>query len=502
MGSAAFLFSKPSILLSFMLSVTSPTAVRGIGKFLTDSGYDADHMGQGMGLSEGLYANLDNLQPLLQRTEGDALLAVLARLFFVAWPVDVELCRRVIPERTLSDCVETGLLSVAGNNFESHGALLPFPNLICASDASRLRGMSPDLVIGPSATTHLIARLAVPGVAESTLDIGTGSGVLALHAAAYSKQVTGTDINERSLVFAKYNAALNGISQVEFVCGDAFIPVQGRRFSRVIANPPFFLSPAKKFTYSDSPLELDGFSRKLAKEAPQYLEDGGFFQMICEWVQIEGERWEQRLNEWFQGAGCDVLILQGPRLSPIDYAEKRFKEAQVLLPYRPESFFDERIDYFKKQKVETILGGVITMRKRSGSNWFSLLTADPVSTRGGEAVRERFDTITFAGSHSNENLMECRFRLADDVVMEQRSGFGAAGWQTTSRELAKTAGFQDRLRLDAAVAQFIELFDGRHALCEIAQRVSQTLQLPPEEAAQRCMQLARRLLQSSFVHPV
>lgn len=485
-----------------MLLVTSPGAIRSIGEFLADSGYDADHMGQALGLNEGLHANLANLRPLLQRTEGDALLAVLARLFFVAWPVKVELCRRVIPERTLSDCVETGLLSVTGNNFESCAALLPFPNLICACDASRLRGMNPDLVIGPSATTHLIARLAVPGDGESTLDIGTGSGVLALHAAAYSKQVTGTDINERSLVFAKYNAALNGVSQVEFVCGDAFVPVQGRKFSRVIANPPFFLSPAKKFTYSDSPLELDGFSRKLAKEAPEYLEDGGFFQMICEWAQMEGEPWEQRLNEWFQGAGCDVLILQGPRLSPIDYAEKRFKEAQVLMPYRPDSFLDERIDYFKKQKVETILGGVITMRKRSGSNWFSVLTADPVSTRGGEAVRERFDTITAAGSHSNESLMECRFRLADDVVMEQKSALGPAGWQTTSRELVKAAGFQDRLRLDAAVAQFIELFNGSHTLREIAHRVSETLELPADEASQRCMQLARRLLQSSFIHSV
>ena len=29
--------------------------------------------------------------------------------------------------------------------------------------------------------------------------------------------------------------------------------------------------------------------------------------MMCEWVEVEGQRWQDRLDEWFTGNGCDVF---------------------------------------------------------------------------------------------------------------------------------------------------------------------------------------------------
>ena len=145
--------------------------------------------------------------------------------------------------------------------------------------------------------------------------------LLAVEAAAYSRRVTGTDINARSIQFASFSAAINGIKDIEFEVGDGFKPVCGRRFSRIIANPPFFLSPIKTFTYCDSPVELDGFARQLAQECEGYLEEGAYFQMICQWVELEDEPWEQRIHEWTAGSGCDVLVILAPRSSRITYAE-------------------------------------------------------------------------------------------------------------------------------------------------------------------------------------
>src|SRR5438270_9015718 len=104
---------------------------------------------------------------------------------------------------------------------------------------------------------------AVGGAREKILDLCTGTGVIALNAAAHSKYVIGTEVNPRALQFARFNAVLNGTNNVEFRCGNAFEPVEGRTFSRIIANPPFFLSPARTFTFSDSPLALDAFVQKL-----------------------------------------------------------------------------------------------------------------------------------------------------------------------------------------------------------------------------------------------
>ena len=59
------------------------------------------------------------------------------------------------------------------------------------------------------------------------LDIGTGSGLLAVHAAAHADRVVAVDINPRALRFAEFNAALNAVDNVEWREGSLFEPVAG-----------------------------------------------------------------------------------------------------------------------------------------------------------------------------------------------------------------------------------------------------------------------------------
>jgi hypothetical protein len=120
--------------------------------------------------------------------------------------------------------------------------------------------------------------------------------------------------------------------------------VAGQPFNRIVANPPFFLTPGKIYTYCDSPMELDGFTARLARESSAYLEEGGFYQMICEWVEIECAPWEERLREWTAQSACDVLVLIAPRVTPLAYAEKRTHESRLMQSGSPEhSFSDRRI---------------------------------------------------------------------------------------------------------------------------------------------------------------
>ena len=73
-------------------------------------------------------------------------------------------------------------------------------------------------------------------------------------------------------------------------------------------------------------MELDGFVESLARSAPQYLEEGGVFQTLCEWVEIESEPWEQRLRPWFEKSQCDIHIWRGYEFGPMEYARKRSLE--------------------------------------------------------------------------------------------------------------------------------------------------------------------------------
>lgn len=73
------------------------------------------------------------------------------------------------------------------------------------------------------------------------LDMGTGSGVVAITAARRGYRAVGVDINPQAVRCARANVALHGLDErIEIVQGDLFQPVAGRQFDLIAFNPPFF----------------------------------------------------------------------------------------------------------------------------------------------------------------------------------------------------------------------------------------------------------------------
>lgn len=72
----------------------------------------------------------------------------------------------------------------------------------------------------------------------SVLDIGTGSGILAIEARRYSKRVTATDIDSKSLLVSQQNAKKEGCTNIKFIKSDLFSKIKGR-FDCIIFNPPY-----------------------------------------------------------------------------------------------------------------------------------------------------------------------------------------------------------------------------------------------------------------------
>jgi len=134
-------------------------------------------------------------------------------------------------------------------------------------------------------------RLA-KGVAEPRiLDIGTGSGCLAVAVARHHKtaKVTAVDISPEALAVASSNAGRNRIGErIRFLQGDLYGPLpSGERFDFILSNPPYIPRddldklPAGVRDYEPR-LALDGgpdgfavFDRLVA-EAPAWLNPGGY----------------------------------------------------------------------------------------------------------------------------------------------------------------------------------------------------------------------------------
>jgi release factor glutamine methyltransferase len=107
--------------------------------------------------------------------------------------------------------------------------------------------VGPDVLI-PRPETETLVEAALealprPGaVAPALLDLGTGSGAIAVTLACERPDVriVATDASEGALALARTNARRHGCEgRIDFVRGSWYDAVPGRRFDLVVANPPY-----------------------------------------------------------------------------------------------------------------------------------------------------------------------------------------------------------------------------------------------------------------------
>lgn len=98
-----------------------------------------------------------------------------------------------------------------------------------------------DVLIPRHDTEVLVSEaIARKADARAVLDIGTGSGCIAisLQKRLSKAVVTATDTSEAALTIARRNAEKLG-APIEFLLGSLFTPVAGRRFDLIVSNPPY-----------------------------------------------------------------------------------------------------------------------------------------------------------------------------------------------------------------------------------------------------------------------
>lgn len=147
--------------------------------------------------------------------------------------------------------------------------------------------VTPDVLI-PRQDTEILCEEAlrrIAGQKASVLDMGTGSGALAVAISLLSRaNVTATDVSASALCVAQGNAARLG-AMVRFVQGDLFGAVPGERFDMIVSNPPYVSVAEMAMLMPEVLMEPktalfggeDGldFHRRLTREAPLHLNPNG-----------------------------------------------------------------------------------------------------------------------------------------------------------------------------------------------------------------------------------
>jgi len=177
-------------------------------------------------------------------------LATLVALFVLPVTLDAAYAEEQLREPVFALLQELGLLELDRSEVRGAVRIIPHDHLLIASDRARTDA-GPNHVAGVHRPSAGLAHLTVRRHVRRALDIGTGNGVQALLCAEHSELVVATDVNERALEFAAFNAALNGIENVEFRHGSFFDPVAGERFGLVVSNPPYVITPDTEFLFRD-----------------------------------------------------------------------------------------------------------------------------------------------------------------------------------------------------------------------------------------------------------
>jgi len=362
-------------------------------------------------------------------------------------------------------------------------------------EAVTSRQLEGDHVLGIGGATTTLASVTMRNPVGRVLDVGTGSGIQALHASVHAREVVATDVSERALAFAEFNRRLNAPPAAwDLRLGSLLEPVEGELFDLVVSNPPFVITPpgTPSFEYRDGGLVDDGTGgdgivKRLVTGVGSVLAPGGVAQMLGNWEIRKGQSWTERLEGWLDDAAAagwplDAWIIQRDVLDAAEYAETWLRDGGVIPERGREAFdaaYEAYLSDFDDRGVEGVGFGIITVRRAVGAPTLRRLEEHegvlPVPL--GPHIAESITAHDWLVSRTDAELLEERYIVAGDVTRET---YGRPTLHDPEHILLRQGGgFGRVIKADTALAGFVGTCDGELAAGQIAHALAALLDVPP-----------------------
>ncbi len=481
----------------------------------------------------------DQLVPaLLQLEDHTSAVATLTRLFILADEVVGYKVSVAFPNLGISGAVALGLIRVANDRDRTYRAqvdLRPHTGQVgeksydwwVASDMSQAQTGEPprdDYVLGIAAASTNLLRQTMRLKVDRALDLGCGSGILALYLSTHSNKVVATDISARACQFTRFNALLNE-ADIDVRQGSLFEPVEGEQFDLITSNPPFVITPAAvrkraNLEYRDGGLSRDHLIPLILSEAVTHLRDGGVVQMLANWeVGYRPERWDRRPRRWVEDAVAPILdeggsaqawVVQRDLVDVAQYAEWWMKDqwGDRVDRLTWDAQYREWLSDFARAGAGYIGLGSISVRiqrdhqsagKTSGDTLTGSLEivtenlpdGPPVN---GEAVEVALDNLTVSQTWRDQPLQ----RATD--VREVRYYVPGHPDPELIRVTQGRAGGRERT-VTSAVAAFIGVCDGEVSAAQVVPIIAELLGIPVDQAWEEVEEAIAELLRSGVLFP-
>ncbi|HXV94705.1 MAG TPA: methyltransferase [Pseudonocardia sp.] len=489
-----------------MLPRLVPATAAALREALTRAGYTTDGVRTLLGPQAHSALGRGEPEPAFRAAAGAGELGVLVRLLLLGATEPDDAVAAALAPLAPADVAAAGLLRRDGDGWAAavdvrpHG--LDDHDWWVVSDLDTRR-QDREYVTGVGAASLTLAAATLRSPAGSVLDLGTGCGVQALHASTRAGSVTATDVAPRALAMAAATFALNDVD-VELLAGPWFTPVTGRRFDRIVSNPPFVPGPPRlDLVYRDSGRGGDDALADLVRALPAHLAPGGIGQLLGAWLHVRGEDWTERVRSWLPG-GVDAWVLQREVTEPALHVGTWQRDAGVD-PASPAGRAQAArwLDWMESERVEGIGFGFLTLRRTAGEPAvvFEDLPGamdDPL----GPEVAGWLDRLDWLRAHRTDDaLLGARLAVAGTVVLERYATAGEEGWAEAGAAVVRADGPRWRHEVDELAAALLAGCRGALPLRELLELLAFAHDRPVGELAAAALPAVRDLVRHGLLVP-
>ncbi|MGE0493078.1 MAG: methyltransferase [Vulcanimicrobiota bacterium] len=379
--------------------------------------------------------------------------------------------------------LELGLLEENQRGLKARVDIYPVEQALIVTDPALLPGSNqPGHVYQLGADSFSLLRLTPRRPVGRVLDLCTGSGVHAILAGFHAERVVGVDLNPRALAYSRFNAALNGLSNCEFVEGDLYQPVSGQSFDLITANPPFVATPNPTMAlHRTGGPSGEMVSERLVRGLPERLADHGTFVMVLDYPIMRAGTYLERLQDWLGGQeGWGIAVLERARYSLHHYIDRHIDKN---LPW-PKFCAEYRayLDSYTEQGIHQLCQGLVFIRRlQPGLPGWSILAELPLFNRQGSTRIEAWLDALVAAHDPGWPDPDWRPSLQAGVSMytDHREGHAF---------LVHECGWPLMQRLEGDQARLAAALDGESSVQELGrqhgpQRTETTLRLMQSQLA-------------------
>lgn len=245
-----------------------------------------------------------NFWPMLRRKwepNGNDPVDCLLQLFIDGCELPVNRLKKHVASAFISTILETQLVEEQSSILRSKFCLFPCNGRFIVTDRA-CKNTCINQVMWLWGESYILGGLVKRNPRKRAIDLGTGSGVHAILASDHCLGVVSVDINPRALQFARFNGALNGIRNIEFVQSDVFDSVEGT-FDLILANPPYLPDRTSQVgdNFWSGGVEGSRVLSRIVNSIPARLDEGGTAHIIALYPLPVGTSIKDHFDLWLDG---------------------------------------------------------------------------------------------------------------------------------------------------------------------------------------------------------